>query len=454
MESTQTAVKVHELRAQRAKAVNEAREIVEKAERDRRALTPEQDARHSHLVAEAHTLAQRISQAERQRALELGNGAGQRGRQGQPLPHEDPANVGTRHSYSLLRAVRALSSKGAIPFDGLEREVSQELQNRSQKTPQGFFMPFRSGRNAPGAYQAEQRALDSTQGAGTIATELDKDWIELLRNSCRVIEAGAREIHDLTGRFAIPRQSGSGTTYWVQESGSPSPSNQVLDQVLFTPHTIGAFTDISRRFFELTNLGDGDAFVKGDLTADIARGIDLAALNGPGGSNQPLGILQNSAITSGRTVSLGANGGAPSWSACVELYTIVSRGNAADLGEFSYIGNADVQGTLATTPKIGSTFPIFLLEDGKVYGKRFLQTQQLPNNLSKGSSGNVLSPMIGGIWNQIVMGFWSEVDILVDPYTGSSSGTVRIVALQDMDIQARHNEAFAVWVDMVSNQTQ
>lgn len=453
MQTTQTAVKVHELRAKRAKLVNEAREIVERADRERRALTPDQDARHRQIVGEAHELAQQISQAERQRALELGNGAEHRGRQGTPLPHEDAGNVGTRHRYSLLRAVRALSSKGAIPFDGLEREVSQELQLRSQKTPQGFFMPFRTGRNAPQAYQAEQRALDSTAGAGSIATELDKDWIELLRNSCRVIEAGAREIHDLTGRFAIPRQSAAGTTYWVQESGSPSPSNQVLDQVLFTPHTIGAFTDISRRFFELTNLGQGDEFVKADLTADIARGIDLAALNGPGGSNQPLGILQNSAITSGRTVALGTNGGAPTWAACVELYTIVSRGNAADLGEFSYIGNADVQGTLATTPKIGSTFPIFLLEDQKVYGKRFLQTQQLPNNLTKGSGTN-LSPMIGGIWNQIVMGFWSEVDILVDPYTGSSSGTVRIVALQDMDIQARHNEAFAVWVDMQSNQTQ
>lgn len=449
----QIAEKVHDLRAQRAKAVNEAREIVERAEKEHRALTPDQDARHKHLTREAHEIAQRISQAERQRALELGNGAGQRGRQSQPLPHEDERNVGTRHQYSLLRAVRALSSKGAIPFDGLEREVSQELEIRSQKTPQGFLMPLRATRHAPAQYQAEQRALDSVQGAGSIATELDKDWIELLRNSCRVIEAGAREIHDLTGRFAIPRQSGSGTTYWVQESGSPSPSNQTLDQVLFTPHTIGAYTDISRRFFELTNLGDGDAFVKSDLTADIARGIDLAALNGPGGSNQPLGILQNSAITSGRTVSLGTNGGAPTWAACVELYTIVSRGNAADLGEFSYIGNADVQGTLATTPKIGSTFPIFLLEDEKVYGKRFLQTQQLPNNLTKGSGSN-LSPMIGGIWNQIVMGFWSEVDILVDPYTGSSSGTVRVVALQDMDIQARHNEAFAVWVDMVSNQTQ
>src|SRR5208337_3044245 len=133
------------------------------------------------------------------------------------------------------------------------------------------------------------------------------------------------------------------------------------------------------------------------------------------GSAQPLGILQNTAITSTRTLALGVAGAAPSWAALVNLYTFIARGNAADLGDFAYIGNADVEGTLATTAKIGSTFPIFLLEDGKVYAKPFYSTQQLPNNLTKGGASS-LSPIIGGIWNQLVTAFWSGVDILVDPY--------------------------------------
>jgi hypothetical protein len=78
----------------------------------------------------------------------------------------------------------------------------------------------------------------------------------------------------------------------------------------------------------------------------------------------------------------------------------------------------------------------------------------LPNNLTKGSTSGSLSPLIGGVWNQLMLAYWSGVDILVDPYTGSSTGTIRIVALQDMDIQPRHNEAFSVIVDMVTNQSQ
>ncbi len=452
-----------ELRAKRSKLVDEARELVERSEKENRAMTKDEEARHIAIVGdyrdqtkspgEANVLAQRISQIERQLAVDsVGNETPRR--TSDPLPHEDPENTRNgKHRFSLMKAIRQQASKGQEPLDGIELEVSREIATRAHKPSQGFFMPYSTSRRTRADWDRQKRALDSNAGAGSVPIDLDKDWIELLRNKMVTHQAGAREILDLKGKFAIPRQSAASTAYWVAESGAPTGSNQTLDQVLFTPHTLGAFTDISRRFFELTILDSGEEFVKEDLTAVLARGSDLAALNGSGGTNQPLGILQNTGITATRTVALGTNGGAPTFSAMVELSTIVNRGNAADLGEFSYVGNADVEGTLATTAKIGSTFPIFILEDGKVYGRSFRGTNQLPNNLTKGSGIN-LSPIIGGIFNQMVYAYWSGVDILVDPYTGSSTGTVRVVALQDQDVQVRHNEAFAVIVDMVSNQTQ
>jgi hypothetical protein len=136
------------------------------------------------------------------------------------------------------------------------------------------------------------------------------------------------------------------------------------------------------------------------------------------------------------------------------MHTIVSRGNAARLGPTTYVGNADVEGTTATIAKIGSTYPVFLLsDDGEIYRRPLLCSQSVPNNLTKGT-GTGLSALIYGVWNQLIFGYWSGVDILVDPYTGSSSGTIRIVALMDLDIQVRHNEAFSVMNDIQSNQTQ
>jgi HK97 family phage major capsid protein len=443
-----TKEKAYELRQRRATILDENKVAVERAEKENRSLTDAENEAFEARFTEANDLAKRISTLERVAAIEK-NGDEPAERSTSVLPHEDPAAAKGR-KYSLLRAARCMLQGRAKP-DGLEGEVHDELVKRSGKNALGFMMPY-STRGGRIDARMERRALDSTAGTGSIPTILEADWIELLRNAMKVKQAGAREITDVQGKLAIPRQNAAATAYWLAESGIPTGSNQTLDQVLFTPHTIGAFTDISRRFFELTIIDSGEEFVKMDLTAILARGVDLAAINGSGASNQPLGILQNTAITTNNTVALGTNGGAPTWETMVQLYTTVARGNAADLGEFSYLGNADVTGTLATTAKIGSTFPIFLLEDDKVYSKRYLESNQVPANLTKGTATGTLSAIIGAIWNQLIIAYWTGIDILVDPYTGSSSGTVRIVALQDMDVQPRHPEAFAVVVDMISNQ--
>jgi hypothetical protein len=38
---------------------------------------------------------------------------------------------------------------------------------------------------------------------------------------------------------------------------------------------------------------------------------------------------------------------------------------------------------------------------------------------------------------------WSGLDLTVDPYSNSTNGTVRVVALQDVDVAVRHAESFA-----------
>jgi HK97 family phage major capsid protein len=483
------AEKLHELQQRRSKLHDEARELCERIEKEDRAMTKDEEARYVALLGsskedggEIFELDKRIHRQHRLNALDqIGDdkrsGSDPFARGGQisdpldvPLPNEDPRNTRNGlHKFRILRAAQGFLP-GGQGLTGIEKEMSQELEQRTgiPSTWGGFKMPMytrsltfadiddrRRLLDRVHSDRRDTRALDSGAGAGSIPTILEADWIELLRNAMRVSQAGMREIRDIRGKLAIPRQNSAATSYWVAESAAPTGSNQTLDQILFTPHTIGAFTDISRRFFELTILDSGEAFVKEDLTAILARGLDLAALNGPGNNFTPLGIFQNTGITSARTVALGTNGGVPTWPALVEMQTIINRGNAADLGPGTYIGNADVEGTLATTLKIGATFPIYLLDDeGRVYRKPLLTTQQIPANFSKGTTAGTLSALVYGVFNQLIAGFWSGIDILVDPYTGSNTGTIRIVSLMDCDIQVRHNEAFSVIVDMVTDQSQ
>ncbi|SIO60160.1 phage major capsid protein, HK97 family [Singulisphaera sp. GP187] len=456
--------KAYELRQTRATKLDAAKEIVERAEKENRGLNPEEQSSFDGLHSQAMELGKRIGTIERQAAMEVIGYDDPEKRRSAPLPHEDPANTRNgKHRYSLIKAIQEVADakraggakRGAPGLTGLELEVSEEIAKRGDKGPTNdFYYPMGNsrpgGRDQFGRRSSERRALDTSAGAGAVPTFLDTEYIEILRNKMVLMALGAREIKNLQGKFSIPRQNGKATGQWVGEGGAPTGSNQTLDQVNFTPHTYGAFTDISRRFFELANI-DGEAFVMDDIAAIIARAIDLAGFNGTGSSNQPLGIMQNSGITGTNVIALGANGDVPTNAAMVALETVVARGNA-DLGNMAYVTNADGRGTLKTTAKIGSTFPIYIWGDNnEINGYPAYATQQLPRNLTKGSGTN-LSPLLFGNWNDLIIAYWSGLDILVDPYTGSSTGSVRIVGLQDVDVQVRHNESFSLVTDMVTNQ--
>jgi HK97 family phage major capsid protein len=433
-------MKAFELRQKRANICKEARAIIETAQAENRDVTAEELKVYEEKMAAADALEPQIARLERIEGLESRvNAAGDR--VGDPLPHE----AETKRPYSLLRALNL--AMNLRPVDGLEGETSQEIAQRCGKKPRGFFMPLnlkfdRREHPAPGGPNAEQRALDTTAGGAAIATILSDTWIEYLRNATVVRRAGARVLTDMQGNFAIPRQSGTGTAYWVGEGGAPTPSNQVLDQILFSPKTIGAYTDFTRRFLEQTS-ADVEQFVREDLAAVMALGIDLAALNGSGASNQPLGILQDSTVP---TVAIGANGGPPTWAQVVQQEITVEKSNAL-MGSPAYVMSVSAKGALKTTPKIGTTFPTFLMEGNEVNGYPALSTNQIPSNLTKGTGTN-LTAMVFGSWDQLILAFWSGLDVLVDPYTGGTSGTVRIVELQDCDLHLRHPQAFDKVVDL------
>jgi HK97 family phage major capsid protein len=63
----------------------------------------------------------------------------------------------------------------------------------------------------------------------------------------------------------------------------------------------------------------------------------------------------------------------------------------------------------------------------------------------------VCSAIIFGNFDDLIIGQWGGLDVLVDPYTGSSAGTVRVRVLQDVDIAVRHAESFAAMKDALTS---
>ena len=354
--------------------------------------------------------------------------------------------------YSIVRLLHALANpadRGAQQAAAFEFECSAEARRRSNKTDhRGETVPVDVLRSALAPQQRDLTVGTATAGGHTVATDLlAADFITLLRNSMALEGMGARMLTDLNGNIAIPRQTGGATAYWVAESGSPTESQPAFDQVALTPKTVGAFTDISRKLLLQSSI-DVEAFVRQDLATTLALAIDLAGINGSGSSNQPRGILNTSGIGS---VPGGTNGAAPTWEHIVALETAVAIDNAA-LGALGYLTNTKVRGKLKVTEKFSGTngMPGWEAGDTPLNGYRAGVSNQVPSDLTKGTASGVCSAIIFGNFADLIMGMWGGLDLMIDPYTGSTSGTVRIVALQDVDVAVRHPESFAAMLDALT----
>lgn len=292
----------------------------------------------------------------------------------------------------------------------------------------------------------------ATGGGNLVATQLlGSSFIELLRNAMVLDKLGVTWLRDLNGNLAIPSQTGTATGYWVAESGAPTESQQTVGQVTLSPKTVGAFTDYSRRLLLQSSL-DVEAFVRADLAAIIGLTIQLAALNGTGSDNQPTGLLNMSGIGS---VAGGDNGLAPTYDHMVDLETAISSANA-DVGNLAYVSNSKVRGKLRKTQEFSSTNGKAVWTSGRergigeVLGYDAHVTNAMPSNLVKGTSGAACSAIAFGNWADMIIGMWGGLDIMLDPYTGATSGTKRVLALQDVDIAARHAASFAAMKDALT----
>jgi len=345
-------------------------------------------------------------------------------------------------SFSFVRAINALANptdRRAQEAAAFEFEASRAAAEKLGRASRGITVPV-------DVLARDLLVGTSTAGGHTVQTDLmANDFITLLRNRSYMMQV-ATVMSGLNGNVAIPRHTTAATAYWVAENGAPTESQQAFDQVTLTPKTVGAFTDFSRRLTLQSSI-DVEAFVRNDLATILALEIDRVALHGSGASNQPTGIAATAGIGS---VAGGTNGAAPSWANIIALESAVAVANA-DVGNLAYCTNAKARGKLKSVEKATNT-GMFVYTEGStpLNGYQAVITNQVASNLVKGTSGSVCSAIFFGNWRDLLIGMWSGLDLLVDPYTGSTAGTVRVVALQDVDIAVRHPESFAAMLDALT----
>ena len=321
--------------------------------------------------------------------------------------------------FSFLRALNALANpndRSAQEAAAFEREVSDEASKRYDKPANGILVPNE-------VLQRDLNVGTATAGGNLVPTDLlSGSFIDILRKRMAVMAANPTMLTGLSGNIAIPRMTQSATGFFVGEGSEPTESQQAFDQVNMTPKTVGGVVEFTRRLLLQSSI-DVESMIRDDIARVIATKLDNAAIYGTGSSNQPLGIKDTTGVG---TQSLSTFG---TFAEYIGMETDVAAANA-DVANMFYIINASARGALKST-EVASNTGKFVFENNEINGYPVIVSNQLVNN-----------DALFGDFSQFCIGMWSGLDLTVDTITKAGSGTVKIVALQDVDFAIKQPTAF------------
>ena len=368
--------------------------------------------------------------------------AGGTNERGVPLAEMDSPTIGLDEeevrNYSLFNVVRHLANPTDMRLReaaSFELDCSEAAQRQTGRTAQGVLIPQdvlqRFGNEATvrafNAGGAANTPVGAVTGGNLVATNfMASSFIDLLRQRTVIMQL-ARTMGGLVGNVEIPKQIAGSQAYWIGEHEDAPETSPQIGQIAMNPHTLAAYTDISRRLL-MQSTPDAEGIVRADLISAIGQGINKAAFYGDGTGNSPLGLLHQDGINA--VEFAGVN---PTFAELVAMESVIAADDA-DVASMAYVLNTAQRGAAKTTPKLaGGSDQGLIWETGNTMnGYR----TEVTNTVNAGD-------MFFGNFNDFLIGMWGGLDMIVDPFSLSKKGGLRIVVFQDVDFALRRTESFA-----------
>ena len=421
---------IRDLQERRALIVTEMRGLTEKPTGTGGDLSAEQAQKFDTLKAELDGIEKRIG---RQQVLD----ETERRMQGQQIAGSGDDRLDEElRNFSLRKAICMQVPDLAQQTDcGRERELSNEIAKRAGRAFRGVAVPM--------SVFLEKRTLvggggsPDSGGINLIATDLRGDqFIDTLRAKLVIRQLGARVLSGLVGNVDIPKQASSATANWVADNTPLSASDPTYQKIQLDMKTCGALTEYSRAML-LQSSPDIEQLLRMDHAKVLAAALDVAALNGAGG-NEPTGILNTTGLS---TVS----GSTPTWGQILSMIETVEEGNTEGSG---WVTTPGMKRLLRSTVRVASTDSVMIMESRNTLADYPVAvTQNAPRSLGSPAESDAL---IFGDWTDLLIGFWSELDVLVNPFSESAfnRGNVLIRAMMSVDIAPRHIDSFCAMTNV------
>ncbi|WP_341304110.1 phage major capsid protein [Pseudomonas sp. TMP25] len=405
-------MKLNQLREQRSAKVSQMKTLVDTAADAGRDLSADESKQFDALKVEERGLLTQIERAEYLQEVE-------RRAAGTPVSGAPSADFDKlAGSVSVTKVIRAQMEGRSL--DGVEAEYAREAERRSGRKAEGAFVPFAS---------LEKRANTTTSAADLVGTDhRAQDYIGPLREALLARSMGVRVLSGLTGNVSIPKFGTGLATGWITEGSAVPEGTMAFGEVTLTPKHVGGKTEMSRQLIQQSAPGI-EQLVREDLSFLIAKQIDAAIINGTGLAGQPLGILN--------TPGIQAFGDLPStWAGILAMLEDMDDVN---LSNGRWLTTAAIRSTLAAAEKVTGSGSGFLYDNGAMAGLALATSKNVP-----------AGKLILGDFSQVLLGVWSEVDILVNPYAepAYSRGGIQVRAMATVDTALRHPQGFVVATDV------
>lgn len=320
--------------------------------------------------------------------------------------------------YSLMRAIQAQAT-GDWSKAKYERKCSLEIADTLGREAKGMFVP----------YEVQRNVLSTANSSALVGTEHRDDmFIEALEAESIVIGLGARVLTGLVGNVDIPKALGGISFDWIAEDEDAPATDASFGTVSLTPKTIAGAVAISRKLMKQSSISV-ERLIEADIRRGVALAIDEAVIAGDGTGNSPIGIINTTGVNT-QAISDTTNS-VPTFAETVGFETALAEDNALR-GSLAYITTPKINGLTKTKP-IDTGSGIFLNKDNIMNGYKVVGSSLVPANKT-----------IFGNYNDIIIGMWGVMDLVVDTATKASSGGLVLRVFQEIDVAIRHPQSFTV----------
>ena len=235
--------------------------------------------------------------------------------------------------------------------------------------------------------------------------------------------------------------------------GSVTPKDPAFGQRELSPkrmYVVGAMSNQAM----VQSTPDIEMILRRHLARQSAVYFDRWGING-GGTNEPKGLFKSTApaVPSIDGSGTGADGRDADWRFITRAWATVAAQTGLN-ARTRWVMGPHLAGKLMATEKADNTARFIMDESrdgqGRVLMHGVTVSANVPETLSRGGSGNVLSGTVFGDIRQLLMAGWGSVKIAVNPYINMDEGYTRIGMERYVDVAVLQEKSLVKCENLIS----